>query len=248
MHTERRSPCVLKWTVTCRRPVIVDVIPLDDCRMEHSDKIRFQAFKLVEFGQLAAAIPIFDQLIDLSDHPGDYAWRAQSLVALGRYVDALADCEMAMDRDDSDPSAFITAAFIRAASPVDELRDGATALKLLACAIEKMDRPPNWRIHSVMAAAYAENGDFATALQYANQSLRAAPHEFAERFQKRIQQYQDGIPYRATVENNASSLENREGNCAICGKRAFMNWPPRDPNREPRCVDCCSYDTSRNAE
>ena len=29
MHTERRSPCVLKWTVTCRRPVIVDVIPLE---------------------------------------------------------------------------------------------------------------------------------------------------------------------------------------------------------------------------
>ena len=26
MHTERRSPCVLKWTVTCRRPVIVDVM------------------------------------------------------------------------------------------------------------------------------------------------------------------------------------------------------------------------------
>ena len=28
MHTERRNPCVLKWTVTCRRPVIVDVIQL----------------------------------------------------------------------------------------------------------------------------------------------------------------------------------------------------------------------------
>ena len=28
MHTERRSPCVLKWRITCRRPVIVDVITL----------------------------------------------------------------------------------------------------------------------------------------------------------------------------------------------------------------------------
>ena len=28
MHTERRSPCVLKWRITCRRPVIVVVIPL----------------------------------------------------------------------------------------------------------------------------------------------------------------------------------------------------------------------------
>ena len=28
MHTERRSPCVLEWRITCRRPVIVDVILL----------------------------------------------------------------------------------------------------------------------------------------------------------------------------------------------------------------------------
>ena len=28
MHTERRSPRVLKWRITGRRPVIVDVIPL----------------------------------------------------------------------------------------------------------------------------------------------------------------------------------------------------------------------------
>ena len=29
MHTERRSPCVLEWRITCRRPVIVAVIPLE---------------------------------------------------------------------------------------------------------------------------------------------------------------------------------------------------------------------------
>ena len=29
MHTERRSPCFLKWRITCRRPVIVAVIQLD---------------------------------------------------------------------------------------------------------------------------------------------------------------------------------------------------------------------------
>ena len=29
MHTERRSPCVLKWRITCRRPVIAAVIRLN---------------------------------------------------------------------------------------------------------------------------------------------------------------------------------------------------------------------------
>ena len=35
MHAERRSPCVLKWKITCRRPVIVDVIPLSVCSTEN---------------------------------------------------------------------------------------------------------------------------------------------------------------------------------------------------------------------
>jgi tetratricopeptide (TPR) repeat protein len=216
--------------------------------MEHPDQIRFRALKLIESGQHAAAIPILDQLIDTSEHPGDYAWRAQSLVALGLYQDALNDCENAMDRDDSDPSAFLTAAFIRAASPIAELRNGRTALKLLDHAIDKMDRAPNWRIYSVMAAVYAENGDFTAAQQHANQSLSDAPPEFVERFRQRIQQYRDGIPYRATIENNVSSFEIREDKCTICGKPAFMRWPPRDPERKPRCVACCSYDTSKSAE
>ena len=217
--------------------------------MEHPDQIRFRAFKFVECGQHSAAIPIFDRLIEISDHTGDYAWRALSLVALGRYYEAMNDCKVAMDRDSSDPSAFVTAAFIRSSSPIDELRDGSTALELISHAVDQMDRPPNWRLHSVMAAAHAENGDFTTAQQqYANQALSDAPPEFAERFQKRIQQYRDGVPYRATVENNSSSIEFREDNCTICGKRAFMLWPQRDPAREPRCLDCCSYDTSKNAE
>ena len=41
MHTERRSPCVLKWTVTCRRPVIVAVmwlmcpVDMEGCNARH---------------------------------------------------------------------------------------------------------------------------------------------------------------------------------------------------------------------
>ena len=153
-----------------------------------------------------------------------------------------------MDRDDSDPSAFLTAAFIRAASPIEEFRDGQAASRLLKHAIDQMDRTPNWRVHSVMAAVYAENGDFTTAQQYANKSLSDAPPEFVERFRQRIQQYRGGIPYRATIENNISSFEIREDKCTICGRPAFMRWPPRDPERKPRCVDCCGYDTSKSAE
>lgn len=247
--TEAASPREIEATMSVAARSSFSLFRLVNLRIvEHPDQIRYRALKLIESGQHEAAIPILNQLIDTSEHTSDYAWRAQSLVALGRYQDALRDCEIAMDRDDSDPSAFLTAAFIRAASPIDELRDGPTALNLLENAIDQMDRAPNWRIHSVMAAVYAENGDFTAAQQYANQSLRNAPPEFVERFRQRIQQYRDGIPYRATIENNISSFEIREHKCTICGKPAFMKWPPRDPDRNPRCVDCCSYDTSKNAE
>ena len=38
MHTERRSPRVLKWRITCRRPVIVDVITLSRIHMTVSSR------------------------------------------------------------------------------------------------------------------------------------------------------------------------------------------------------------------
>ena len=52
MHTERRSPCVLKWTITCRRPVIVDVIQL--CFMRFRIYHLLAAITFVAIGLLAA--------------------------------------------------------------------------------------------------------------------------------------------------------------------------------------------------
>ena len=52
MHTERRSPCVLKWRITCRRPVIVDVIQTWLC-------MRFKTKTLFLLVTIAAAISWF---------------------------------------------------------------------------------------------------------------------------------------------------------------------------------------------
>ena len=216
--------------------------------MEHPDQIRYHAIKLFENGQHQEAVSMFDRLIAVSDYTGDYAWRAQSLVALGRYRDALDDCELAMSKDPADPSAFTTAAFILSATPPEELRDGSAALDLIRHALETTDTPSNWRINSIAAAVHAECGDFAQAERYATMCANDSPPEMAQRFRERIQQYRDGIPYRASAEDITSASKIRDVNCMICGAPAFMRWPPRDPNRQPRCVDCCSYDTSESAE
>ena len=208
--------------------------------MRNPDQIRFRAIKLATSGAHETALPEFDQLIEVSGSSGDYAWRAQSLAAVGRYRDALNDCETAMTGDPSDPSAFATASFIRAASPVDELRDGTKALELITHALRLMDKPPNWRIRSIIAAAHAENGDFLAAEKFAAESLADAPSEMKERFLQRIQEYKNRIAYRATNENNILSLGVREYRCTVCGEPTVMFWPPRDPDRKPRCVDCCT--------
>lgn len=48
----------------------------------------------------------------------------------------------------------------------------------------------------VLAAAYAEIGDFESALRFARQSADLAPESEKETRRARIRQYEQGIPFR----------------------------------------------------
>ena len=212
--------------------------------MKAIERTRYKALKLVEAGQHSEAVSVLAELAKSSEHSGDYAWRAQSLVAIGRYREALADCETAMQADATDPSSFVTAAFVHAAAPDDDLRDGTRALQLLSHASKLIGLHLNWRILTVFAAARAECGEFKKAEQFLNDAISKAPPEMTSRLSERIVQYRNGVAFRATLESNIGSLEIREHACVLCGQPAFMKWPPQGGNRKPRCVDCCSHDTS----
>ena len=56
MHTERRSSCVLKWRITCRRPVIADVITLDP-----NMRIRYSILTLLAITLVVALLVVVAQ-------------------------------------------------------------------------------------------------------------------------------------------------------------------------------------------
>lgn len=77
----------------------------------------------------------------------------------------------------------------------DSLRNGPLALELTEKLASQMGNQ-HWFPLSVKAAAHAELGDFRKAIQFAVQSLEAAPQEEKERRSRRLDQFRQHRPFR----------------------------------------------------
>ena len=86
-------------------------------------------------------------------------------------------------------------ALLLAASPDELCRNGpeAVAYAKEACQISEWK---DWVATSLLAAAYANEGNFAEAIKYAKITKDLAPTEEKETRQERIEMYQANIPYR----------------------------------------------------
>jgi tetratricopeptide (TPR) repeat protein len=92
-------------------------------------------------------------------------------------------------------------AWLLATAPDASLRDGAEAVRLAASATQLTPTDPTaW---DTFAAAQAEAGQFADAVTSANKALQLAntahQNDLASQIQMRLQLYQAGKPFRATV-------------------------------------------------
>ena len=73
------------------------------------------------------------------------------------------------------------------------MRDGKKALEAARTAYE-LAKGPNEL--AALAAAHAELGDFAKAVEWQTQALAVAPQAQKDQYQQRLKLYQDGKPYR----------------------------------------------------
>jgi hypothetical protein len=84
-----------------------------------------------------------------------------------------------------------------ATAPDPGLRDGARAVRLARPVRE--DRPADVVAADVLAAALAESGDFAAAVEVGEQALAAArargDHGPAQAISTRLARYRGGLPY-----------------------------------------------------
>jgi tetratricopeptide (TPR) repeat protein len=149
-------------------------------------------------GEHDRAIDDFSAVIRLA--PGNAlarVSRAWSLAARGEYARAVEDLEVALRLDPENAVAHNNLAWLLATCPRDEVRCGARAVKEARAACELTGWKEAYCL-GVLAAAYAEVGDFGVAVSWHKKALGLPKYveEFGERVLDRLKLYEEGKPYR----------------------------------------------------
>lgn len=158
---------------------------------------------LLQLGMLYAVKKQYEQAVEaysalLAQRPDEWTAlraRADSLLSLGRHKQAIADYEKAVKLQPKDPALLNNLAWVLATSPVDDLRDGKRALALAteACELTEYKRA---YILSTLGAAYAETGDFPSAIKWAQKGAELASKDEKEAIGKELEGYRAGKPFR----------------------------------------------------
>lgn len=127
--------------------------------------------------------------------------RADAYLNIGKHQEAIADFENALKIEPEDTSILNNLAWVLATSPEENLRDGKRAVDLATKACELTDyKLPH--ILSTLAAAFAESGNFDTAVEWSQKAVdlndpKTDPkNEQEEQLAKELASYQKKEPWR----------------------------------------------------
>jgi tetratricopeptide (TPR) repeat protein len=147
-----------------------------------------------DFGR---AIDDFTRVLNL-DPRNAWAYASRGLAEAERrqYDKAVADLDKALQLEPNNPDALNGRAWFRATCPIEKYRDGAQAIAAAtkACEVTGHKEPG---LLDTLAAAYAESGDFNSALKWQAKAieLETDANEKAE-YGERLKLYKDKKPYR----------------------------------------------------
>lgn len=121
--------------------------------------------------------------------------RGDAYLAVGEHAAAVADFEEALKHLADDPALLNNLAWVLATSPDAQVRNGKRAVELAtkACDLTDYNKP---HILSTLAAAFAENGDFETAIQWSQKAVDMDDSEQEEQLVKELASYRGGQPWR----------------------------------------------------
>ena len=126
--------------------------------------------------------------------------RADAYLNIGKHKEAIADFEAALKIEPEDTSILNNLAWVLATSPEAELRDGKRAVDLATKACELTDyKLPH--ILSTLAAAFAESGNFDTAVEWSQKAVdlndpKTDPEDQEAQLAKELESYRKKEPWR----------------------------------------------------
>ena len=147
-------------------------------------------------GECDLALRAFDEAIQLNPDDGDwYRSRSFAKYRLGNYAGSVADLDEAVLREPDNAAALNGRAWLLATCPDESVRDGDKAVSdaTKACQLTKW-KSPEWI--DTLAAANAEAGDFAKAIEWLNKAIETAPEDQKAGYRSRIALYRAGKPLR----------------------------------------------------
>ena len=129
--------------------------------------------------------------------------RGAAQLKLGNWAAAAEDLRAAMQLDPKLPNSFRHLAWLQATCPNPEYRNGTEAVSNARQALELT----NWKQHEwyeVLAAAYAEAGNFEQAVHWQQKYLDESPAETRTMSEGRILLFRNGKPFRESSRQLAS--------------------------------------------
>lgn len=148
-------------------------------------------------GELDNALKDYTEAIRLDPRNSiTYSDRGMAWYYKGEFENALKDYTEAIRLDPQYGGGYNGRAWIWATSADGKYRDGKRAIESARRACDLSDWN-EWETIDTLAVAYAEAGDFANAIKYGEQAWSMAPADKKQVFQKRLESYRAGKPWRA---------------------------------------------------
>lgn len=155
------------------------------------------------------ALTEVDRALAANDEvPIYYLLRTVILLAQNKVQAAMDELPNCLNRNDLDAFDLLAASWLLASHPNDAIRDGRISLMLAKRAMS-MNQAKDKLYQATLAAAYAESGDFAHAVQCQKDAL-ASPRgqqHYKDILQHQLALYQQGKPYRwRTMEYRGNNM------------------------------------------
>ena len=133
--------------------------------------------------------------------------RGDAYLNVGRQAEAIADYEKVLKLQPKEHGILNNFAWVLATSPDDKLRDGPQAIELAteACELTEYKRA---HILSTLAAAYAETGDFDSAVKWSAKAVEIGDPEHDEALKKELESYKAKKPWRELLTEDEPAEES----------------------------------------